>query len=174
VFGEGPQNAKLVLVGEQPGDEEDRCGRPFVGPAGCLLDDAMRQVGIERSEVYMTNSVKHFKYEERGKRRLHRKPNRTEVVSCRAWLERELQSIGPQVVVCLGATAAESVISFSWRVSRERGRIVPTTWCAQTIATYHPSAILRSRLQGQADAKRQALIDDLQLAKSLLSTADVR
>jgi DNA polymerase len=168
VFGEGPANAKLVLVGEQPGDEEDRTGRPFVGPAGQLLDEILRAAGIDREKVYLTNAVKHFNYVQRGKRRLHKKPRRIEVVACRAWLESELVTIRPHAVVCLGATAATSLISPSFRVSEERGSVVPTRWCSQTIATYHPSAILRARDGEDAATKRAAMIADLKLAQSIL------
>ena len=168
VFGEGPADAKLVLVGEQPGDEEDRAGKPFVGPAGRLLDEILRAAEIDREKVYLTNAVKHFSYMQRGKRRLHKKPRRIEVVSCRAWLESELLTIRPQAVVCLGATAATSLISPSFRVAEERGKVTPTQWCSQTIATYHPSAILRARDDEDATTKRAAMIADLQLAQSLL------
>lgn len=168
VFGEGPADARLVLVGEQPGDEEDRAGRPFVGPAGRLLDEILRAAEIDREKVYLTNAVKHFSYVQRGKRRLHKKPRRIEVVSCRAWLESELVTIRPQAVVCLGATAADSLISPSFRVTEGRGRVIPTNCCPQTIATYHPSAILRARDDGDAATKRAAMIADLQLAQSLL------
>jgi DNA polymerase len=169
VFGEGPADAKLVLVGEQPGDEEDRAGRPFIGPAGRLLDEILRVAEIDRGKVYVTNAVKHFSHVQRGKRRLHNKPRRIEVVSCRAWLEAELMTICPQVVVCLGATAATSLIFPSFRISEQRGNLIPTRWCSQTIATYHPSAILRARDERDAAAKRAAIIADLQLAQSLLN-----
>jgi len=172
VFGEGPPDARLVLVGEQPGDEEDRSGRPFVGPAGRELDGLLEEAGIARSEVYLTNAVKHFKYVERGKRRLHKKPNRTEVVSCRAWLEAELLFLQPQVLVCLGATAAGSVISPSYRLSQQRGRVVSTAWCERTLVTYHPSAILRSADEELAHSRRQALLGDLQQARYLLDAID--
>ena len=157
-----------MLVGEQPGDEEDRAGKPFVGPAGRLLDEILRAAEIDREKVYLTNAVKHFSYVQRGKRRLHKKPRRIEVVSCRAWLESELVTIRPQAVVCLGATAATSLISPSFRLTEERGRVIPTKWCSQTIATYHPSAILRARDERDAAAKRAAMIADLQLAHSRL------
>jgi DNA polymerase len=169
VFGEGPPDAKLVLIGEQPGDEEDRAGKPFVGPAGRLLDEILRAAEIDREKVYLTNAVKHFSYVQRGKRRLHKKPRRIEVVSCRAWLESELLTIRPEAVVCLGATAAASLISPSFRVTEERGKVIPTKWCSQTIATYHPSAILRARADEDAATKRAAMIADVQLAQSLLT-----
>ncbi len=169
VFGEGPADAKLVLVGEQPGDEEDQLGRPFVGPAGQLLDELLAAARIDRDEVYLTNAVKHFRHVRQAKRRLHKKPRRIEVVSCRAWLESELAAIRPQVVVCLGATAATSLISPSFRVSKDRGTVISITLCSQTIATYHPSAILRARDDEDARSKRAVLIADLKLARSLLS-----
>ena len=168
VFGEGPADAKLVLVGEQPGDDEDRAGKPFVGPAGRLLDEILRAAEIDREKVYLTNAVKHFSYVRRGKQRIHKKPRRIEVISCRAWLESELITIRPHAVVCLGATAATSLISPSFRVLEDRGRVIPTKWCSQTIATYHPSAILRARDDEDAAAKRAAMIADFQLARSLL------
>jgi DNA polymerase len=169
VFGEGPPDARLVLVGEQPGDEEDRSGRPFVGPAGRLLDEILRAAEIRRDEIYLTNAVKHFKYVRRGKRRLHNKPNRTEIVACQAWLESELTTIRPRVLVCLGATAATSLISPTVRIGERRGEVVATRWSPQTIATYHPSAILRARDEAAARAKRGQLLADLQLARSLLA-----
>jgi probable DNA metabolism protein len=169
VFGEGPPDARLVLIGEQPGDEEDLAGRPFVGPAGRVLNGVLREVGVDRKQVYMTNAVKHFKHVQRGKKRLHEKPKRIEVVSCRAWLERELVALAPQVVVCLGATAASCLISPSWQISKQRGHVVETQWCSQTLATYHPSAILRSQDERGANAKRKAMVEDLQLALSLFS-----
>jgi DNA polymerase len=168
VFGEGPADARLVLVGEQPGDEEDRAGRPFVGPAGRLLDEILQAAEMDRNQVYLTNAVKHFSYVKRGKRRLHKKPSRIEVVSCRAWLENELLTIRPQAIVCLGATAARSLISPSFRIAEERGRVIPTQWCAQTLATYHPSAILRALDDDAAKTRRSAMVEDLLLAKSLL------
>ena len=124
---------------------------------------------MDREQVYMTNAVKHFKHVQRGKKRLHKKPKRIEVVSCRAWLERELVALASQVVVCLGATAASSLISPSWQVSKQRGHVVETPWCSQTLATYHPSAILRSQDERSANAKRKAMVEDLQLALSLFS-----
>jgi DNA polymerase len=167
VFGEGPADARIALVGEQPGDEEDQAGRPFVGPAGRLLDEILRAADIDRKTVYLTNAVKHYGHVPRGKRRLHKKPRRIEVASCRAWLENELLTIRPEVVVCLGVTAAGNLISPSFRVSEDRGRVTPTAWCPQTIATYHPAAILRARDDEDAATKRAAMIADLRLARSL-------
>jgi DNA polymerase len=164
VFGEGPRDARLVIVGEQPGDEEDLAGRPFVGPAGRLLDELLAEAGIDRREVYLTNAVKHFGHEQRGKRRLHKKPGRLEVVSCRAWLESELAVIGPQVVVAMGATAASSLISPSFKLTADRGQVVPSEFCERTLATFHPSAVLRTSHPAAAEEKRAAIVADLKLA----------
>jgi DNA polymerase len=143
VFGEGPADATVVMVGEQPGDEEDVKGRPFVGPAGRLLDKALREAGLDRSQIYVTNAVKHFKFEERGKRRIHAKPTGVEVSACRPWLEAELMVIKPKLVVCLGATAAQSLMGRDFRITTERGRFFPHRWARELVATIHPSAILR-------------------------------
>jgi DNA polymerase len=163
VFGVGPPNAAIMIVGEQPGDEEDRIGAPFVGPAGQLLNQALGEAGLKREEVYLTNAVKHFKFEVRGKRRLHKKPNRREVVSCRAWLESELAAVRPQVLVCLGVTAAQTLAGPMFRLSDHLGKIFATDFCQHTLATYHPAAILRSSPEG-AGAKRQQLVADLRRA----------
>src|SRR5688572_12626541 len=128
VWGEGPRRATLMLVGETPGDQEDLQGRPFVGPAGRLLDEAFEKIGIDRGDVYVTNAVKHFKWEQRGKRRLHKKPRRVEVVACRAWLESEICVVQPKAIVCLGATAAQSLMGPSFRVTKERGRLLKSPW----------------------------------------------
>jgi uracil-DNA glycosylase len=144
VFGEGARQAKLVLIGEQPGDSEDRAGRPFVGPAGGLLNRALEEAGIDRSTIYVTNAVKHFKWEPRGKRRLHKKPSEREVAACRPWLEAELSIIRPQVLVCLGSTAAQSVLGPEVRVLRDRGKFVESKYCARTLVTVHPSSLLRA------------------------------
>jgi DNA polymerase len=144
VCGEGPDGASIVFIGEQPGDEEDRRGRPFVGPAGRVLDRALEAAGLERREAYITNAVKHFKFEGRGKRRIHKKPNGAEIKACRPWLEAEIRLIRLTAVVCLGATAAQSVFGPAWRVTKERGRIVEHPWAAQATSTVHPSAILRA------------------------------
>jgi DNA polymerase len=143
VFGEGPQNAKVVMVGEQPGDEEDQRGHPFVGPAGRLLSKAMAEAGVDREQVYVTNAVKHFKWIERGKRRIHAKPTGIELSACRPWLEAELAAIEPELVVCLGATAAQSLMGRDFRITSERGVFFPHSWAKQLVATIHPSAILR-------------------------------
>jgi uracil-DNA glycosylase len=153
VFGEGPAHAPLMLVGEQPGDQEDVTGHPFVGPAGRLLDRCLVAAGIDREAAYVTNVVKHFKWIPRGKRRLHGKPNAREIAACKPWLEAEIAVIKPKVLVCLGATAAQALLGRSFRVSRERGHPVPSTLAAHVLATVHPSALLRAR-----DAEREAEI----------------
>ena len=167
VFGEGPLDARMVLVGEQPGDEEDRLGRPFVGPAGQVLDAALEVAGVDRQRVYVTNVVKHFKYEPRGKRRIHQKPDAREQAACKPWLEAELNLIQPRVLVCLGATAAQALVGRDFRIGERRGEVIETDWCPQTIVTYHPSAILRVPNDEQRDSMRSALIADLAKALAL-------
>lgn len=171
VFGEGPPDARVVLIGEQPGDQEDRTGRPFVGPAGEVLDVALADAGIDRTTVYVTNAVKHFKYEPRGKARLHKKPNVRETIACRPWLLAELELIQPKVIVCLGATAAQSVIGRDFRIHQRRGEVVATELCRQTIATYHPASILRVPNRTDRDRLREALVADLLTARKLLSSS---
>jgi DNA polymerase len=144
VFGEGPRHARIVFIGEQPGDEEDRKGRPFVGPAGRLLDRALAEAGVDRAQCYVTNAVKHFKWEPRGKRRLHQKPNSREIAACRPWWQAELALIKPQFLVCLGGTAARAVFGREVKVMRERGKLVATPWAERTLITIHPSALLRA------------------------------
>lgn len=144
VFGEGPKDSKVVMVGEQPGDEEDRKGHPFVGPSGRLLSKAMHEAGLDREKIYVTNAVKHFKFVERGKRRIHSKPNGIEISACRPWLEAELDSIKPELVVCLGATAAQSLMGREFRITASRGQFFPHPWAKELVATVHPSAILRA------------------------------
>ena len=144
VFGEGPPKAELMLVGEQPGDAEDLAGHPFVGPAGRLLDTALEEAGIDRSQVYVTNVVKHFKWEPRGKRRIHAKPNAAEIGACRVWLEVEIALVKPRVLVCLGATAAQALLGRSFKVSQQRGTLVPSPLAPIVSATVHPSSILRA------------------------------
>ena len=144
VFGEGPPKAELMLVGEQPGDAEDLAGHPFVGPAGRLLDTALEEAGIDRSQVYVTNVVKHFKWEPRGKRRIHAKPNAAEIGACRMWLEVEIALVKPRVLVCLGATAAQALLGKSFKVSQQRGTVVPSPLAPIVSATVHPSSILRA------------------------------
>lgn len=161
VFGEGLKKAAAIFIGEQPGDIEDRQGRPFVGPAGRILDRAMQDAGIDRRLVYVTNAVKHFKFTTRGKRRLHAKPSSREVDACMPWLEAEFQAIRPQVAVCLGATAAQALLGRSFRVTRHRGEIVTTDWAPVTIATFHPSAVLRAHGDNR-DHMFASLVEDLQ------------
>ena len=144
VFGEGSRSAKVVFVGEQPGNDEDLAGKPFVGPAGKLLDKALIEAGIKRDEVYVTNVVKHFKWEPKGKRRIHKKPNGREIAACRPWLEAELEVLKPKVLVCLGATAAQALLGKEFRVSQQRGEFVESTLAEQVVATVHPSSILRA------------------------------
>jgi DNA polymerase len=144
VFGEGPRNAQVMLVGEQPGDAEDVAGHPFVGPAGKLLDTALEQAGIDRRQVYVTNVVKHFKWEPRGKRRIHAKPNAAEIGACRPWLETEIALVKPHVLVCLGATAAQALLGKSFKVSKQRGEVVESPLAPIVAATVHPSSILRA------------------------------
>jgi len=144
VAGEGGASSTIVFIGEQPGDEEDRKGQPFVGPAGRLLDRALQEAGIDRKSVYVTNAVKHFKFEERGKRRIHKKPSASETKACRPWLEAELEVIRPEILVCLGATAAQSVFGPDYRVTQARGKFVSHPWAALATSTIHPSAILRA------------------------------
>ena len=163
VFGEGPRTASLMLVGEQPGDQEDRRGEAFVGPAGRVLDQALTSAAIDRDALYVTNAVKHFKWEERGKRRLHKKPTLSEVSACRPWLEAEVQAVRPAVVVGLGATAAQSLLGSSVRVTRDRGRPIP--WGSRTVVlTIHPSAILRVQDQDERRSAMDGFVADLALA----------
>lgn len=164
VFGAGSATAKLMLVGEAPGDEEDLQGRPFVGPAGKLLAEAMEEAGVERQDVYVTNAVKHFKWEPRGKRRLHGKPSAREISACRPWLEAEIETIKPSAIVCLGATAAQTLLGKSFRITRQRGELLPSTWAKAIVATFHPSAILRAPDRNERHRMRQLLADDLRLA----------
>ena len=162
VFGEGPAKARVILIGEQPGDSEDLEGRPFVGPAGKLLDHALEEAGIERSDVYITNAVKHFKWTPQGKRRLHKKPSARELAACQPWLEAEFEVIRPEVAVCLGATAAQRLLGRTFRITTQRGEFVATDWSRLTLATWHPSAILRAPDKDARDQKRREFIDDLQ------------
>lgn len=167
VFGDGDPDARLVLVGEMPGDNEDVAGEPFVGPAGRILDDALHEAGIDRSTAYVTNAVKHFKYEQRGKRRIHKTPSRSEVVSCRPWLEAELEAVRPEVLVLLGATAAKAILGPSFRVTVDRGRDLDSDVAPHVVATIHPSQVLRVPGPGRADA-RAGLVADLRVVADLL------
>ena len=159
VFGEGPEDADVVLMGEQPGDKEDKAGHPFVGPAGRLLDQALSEAGIDRTRVYITNAVKHFKWRPAGKVRLHQKPNREEVNACRQWWELELAAISPKVLVLLGATAAQAVFGPSFRVTKERGRFHELPTGVLAVATVHPSSILRA--EERREAEFADFVDDL-------------
>jgi DNA polymerase len=166
VFGEGARRVKVMLVGEQPGNEEDLSGRPFVGPAGRLLDDALEAAGIDRKQTYVTNVVKHFKWEPRGKRRIHKKPNSLEIASCRPWLEAEIALIKPDVIVALGATAAQSLLGPQFRVTKQRGEFIPSTLAPYVMATVHPSSILRAPDDETRKLESQRFIEDLKkLAK---------
>src|SRR5947199_942804 len=160
VFGEGKAGAEAIFVGEQPGDQEDKAGRPFVGPAGKLLDQALVDAGIDRTQVYVTNVVKHFKWVGRGKRRIHQKPNWTEVAACRPWLDAELEAIRPRVLVCLGATAAQALLGRDFRVSRQRGVPVESDLAEHVLATVHPSSILRGDPETR-EQEYEAFVADL-------------
>jgi uracil-DNA glycosylase len=163
VFGEGRPQASMLLLGEQPGDREDREGKPFVGPAGQLLDKCLESAGIDRAEVYITNAVKHFKWEPRGKIRLHKKPNSLEIAACRPWLEREIAAVHPRVIVCLGATAAQALLGAQFRLTKHRGQVFPTEYGSVT-ATIHPSAILRMPEPAAREAEVASLVADLKVA----------
>jgi DNA polymerase len=161
VFGEGPKKAEVMMVGEQPGDSEDVSGYPFVGPAGRLLDEALGKAGIDRARVYVTNVVKHFKWEARGKRRIHAKPNGAEIAACRPWLETEIMLVKPRVLVCLGATAAQALLGRSFRVTQHRGRFVDSPLAPRVAATVHPSSILRAPDEDSRRAEMRRFVDDL-------------
>ena len=167
MFGAGTSTARLMLVGEQPGDREDREGEPFVGPAGRLLDQALEDAGIDRRAAYVTNVVKHFKWTARGKRRIHAKPNWSEIAACGPWLEAELAAVKPEILVALGATAAQALFGRDFRVTKQRGTPVETELAPQALATIHPSAILRA---DEADRERElrTFVDDLRVAAKLL------
>ena len=161
VFGEGPKVATVMLVGEQPGDAEDLAGHPFVGPAGKLLDRALEQAGIDRASVYVTNVVKHFKWEPRGKRRIHAKPNAAEISACRPWLETEIALVRPHALVCLGATAAQALLGKSFKVSKQRGEFVESSLAPLVMATVHPSSILRATDDESRRAEMERFVADL-------------
>jgi uracil-DNA glycosylase family protein len=161
VFGEGSSRARVMLVGEQPGDREDLEGRPFVGPAGRILDTALERAGIDRAAVYVTNAVKHFKWEPRGKRRIHQKPNSVEIAACRPWLDAEIRVVKPDVLVCLGATAAQALLGRSFRVSRQRGQFVASALAPRVLATVHPSSILRAPDDATRRAETERFVSDL-------------
>jgi uracil-DNA glycosylase family protein len=166
VFGEGPESASVMLVGEQPGDQEDKAGKPFVGPAGRLLDKALAEAELDRSATYLTNAVKHFKWQARGKRRIHQKPTWAEVTACRPWLEAELAVVQPRVLVLLGATAAQSLLGRQFRVTQNRRKVIESDLAAAVTATIHPSAILRGEPE-RREAEFGAFVDDLRFAASL-------
>jgi uracil-DNA glycosylase family protein len=168
VFGEGLRLAEVMLVGEQPGDVEDREGRPFVGPAGRLLDEALEEAGIDRKLAYVTNVVKHFKWTPRGKRRIHAKPNWSEIAACRPWLEAELAVVEPKVLVCLGATAAQAILGRDFRVTKQRGELLETLLAPRALATVHPSSILRAPDEAARHAERAAFVEDLRVVARLL------
>ena len=170
VLGEGPRQAAILLIGEQPGDQEDLAGRPFVGPAGRVLDEALAEVGIPRKEVFVTNAVKHFKWEPRGKRRIHQKPTLGEVKACRPWLETELAIVQPQGIVCLGATAAQSLLGPQFRITRDRGRFFDSEWASWITATVHPSAILRMPDREKREDARELFVEDLRRVAERLRT----
>lgn len=173
VFGEGLPQARIMLVGEQPGDQEDRAGRPFVGPAGRVLDLALSKAGIDRAEVYVTNVVKHFKWSasERGKRRIHKKPRYSEMQACRPWLEAELDIVQPQVLVCLGASAAQSLLGRDFRVTQQRGQPLESDLAPFVVATVHPSSILRAQDDDSRHLQMEAFINDLKKVAQLLKSS---
>lgn len=164
VFGEGEEHSRLMLIGEQPGDQEDIQGRPFVGPAGKLLQRALDEAGIDRRRVYVTNAVKHFRFTMRGKRRLHEKPNAGQIKACRPWLDAEIEVVAPKMLVLLGATAAQSVIGPGFLVSKQRGEVVQTSFGVPAVATVHPSSILRAADDNSREAAMTAFIADLRVA----------
>ena len=159
----------MLFVGEQPGDQEDRQGRPFVGPAGRLLDEALDAAGIDRGDTYVTNAVKHFKWTARGKRRIHAKPSWSEIAACRPWLDRELELVRPRVLVCLGATAAQALLGRDFRVTKQRGELVESELAPHVTATIHPSAILRADDQGR-EAEYAAFVEDLRKVAALIAS----
>ena len=168
VFGEGASHARVLFVGEQPGDKEDLAGRPFVGPAGAIFDRALADAGIDRKQIYVTNAVKHFKWEPRGKRRIHKKPNSLEIAACRPWLDVEIELVNPDVVVCLGATAAQALLGRAFRVTHQRGQILPFDRAPQIVATVHPSSILRAQDDESRHREYELFVKDLRVVASVL------
>lgn len=170
VFGEGPSPARVMFIGEQPGDQEDKQGHPFIGPAGRLLDEVLQEVGIDRSEVYVTNVVKHFKWEaaQRGKRRIHKKPRHSEIEACRPWLDAELEVVQPEVLVCLGASPAQALLGKDFRVTRDRGTFVGSELAPHVMATAHPSSILRAPDSQAREQQRREFVRDLKKVADLL------
>jgi DNA polymerase len=173
VFGEGHRPSKLLFIGEQPGDQEDRAGRPFIGPAGRLLDECLSEAGIDRNEVYVTNAVKHFKWEPRGKIRLHKKPTQREVAACHPWLLAEIDVVEPKLIVCLGATAAQSMLGPSFRVTQGRGKVVQVSGHPPLLATVHPSAILRAQSHEDRAREKEAFVLDLTVAARFVSSEEL-
>jgi DNA polymerase len=170
VFGEGRPSASLMLVGEQPGDREDVAGRPFVGPAGAMLDKALDEAGIDRERVFVTNVVKHFKWRPSGKRRLHERPNQAEIRACRPWLDLEREIVRPDLLVALGATAAQAIIGRDFKITEGRGEVLPSTGGSPVLATFHPSAILRARTPEDRERMLAALVGDLSIAAGVIGT----
>jgi DNA polymerase len=174
VFGEGARKAELMFVGEQPGDQEDLAGRPFVGPAGKLLDRALADAGIDRAAIYVTNVVKHFKWEPRGERRIHKKPNAGEIAACRPWLDTEIQLVKPRAIVCLGATAAQALLGRQFKVTAHRGEFITSALAPIVIATVHPSSILRARDEETRHTELQGFTDDLRRVRIALENSDTQ
>lgn len=174
VFGEGPSRAQIMFVGEQPGDQEDRLGHPFVGPAGKLLDRALEEAGVDHSKVYLTNVVKHFKWAAaaRGRKRIHKKPRYSEINACRPWLDAELRVVKPQILVCLGSTAAQALLGRTFSVTRQRGQLVTSPLAPSVIATVHPSSILRAPDENARHQQMQAFINDLRIVAGLARKAE--
>jgi len=170
VFGEGARRAELMLVGEQPGDQEDLTGHPFVGPAGKVLDKALARAGIERASVYVTNVVKHFKWEPRGKRRIHKKPSVSEIAACRPWLETEIELVKPRAIVCLGATAAQTLLGRQFKVTAHRGTFIASSLAPLVMATVHPSSLLRAPDEDARRRETDRFVDDLRLVARALSS----
>ncbi|MBV8115372.1 MAG: UdgX family uracil-DNA binding protein [Silvibacterium sp.] len=161
VFGEGSPSPIVMFIGEQPGDQEDLAGHPFVGPAGRLLDACMEEAGIDRKAAYVTNAVKHFKWEPRGKRRIHKKPSMREIAACRPWLTAEIEAVKPRLIVCLGATAAQSLLGGAFRVTKDRGKVMDVAGYPPVVATVHPSSILRAQTEEDRERERRLFIADL-------------
>jgi uracil-DNA glycosylase len=170
VFGQGPETARVLMLGEQPGDREDLTGRPFVGPAGKLLDRALADARLQRDEIYLTNAVKHFRWEQRGKQRIHRKPGLAHVRACRPWLDSEISVVAPEIVVCLGATAAQALLGPSFRLTKHRGTFVDSELEALVTATVHPSSILRAAGEAARRRNLEAFVEDLRLVTRTLRT----
>jgi uracil-DNA glycosylase len=162
VFGEGPARARIMLVGEQPGNDEDLQGRPFVGPAGQLMDRLLIEAGIDRNKLYVTNAVKHFKWEPRGKRRIHKKPSSVEIAACRSWMDAEIAPLRPEVIVCLGATAAQALLGRTFRVTVDHGRFIKSPLASHVLATIHPSAILRAPDEATRHELEKQFVSDLE------------